>query len=84
MAPYSVHPRHRSVAISIHIEHADAALAAGEEGVPFPRTAEQRMRRYPRFRRRIHERIRCHYPVRCERREESDRQGARGREGEAC
>ena len=60
-----MHSRHRPIPISIHVKHAHAALAASEEGsirsssFLRPITKEERMRRYPRFRRRTDERVGC-------------------------
>ena len=78
-----VRPRDGPVAVPVEIEDADAALAAGEEGVGLARVEEDRVRRDPGFRRRVHERVRGQDPVRGERGEEPHGQRARGREDEA-
>ena len=77
-------PRDGPVAVPVQIEDADAALAAGEEGVGPARVEEERVRRDPGFRRRADERVRGQYLVRGEGGEEPDGQRARGRQDEAA
>ncbi len=78
-----MHSAHGRGPVSAQVEDADAALAAGEEGVCVDGVEEERVRRRPRFRRRADEWVGCEDPVGGEGGEEADGEGARGREGEA-